>query len=80
MKRYIKTSDTIDKKTGKPVNYYNYFRSSDASAKCRELDGLGYNKKQFKSYKHAWYQVYENDNNIAVVYYGDGNDNYTRPY
>lgn len=80
MKRYITASDTIDKKTGKPVNYYTYFSSSDASAKCRELDNLGYKRQQARSYKHAWYQVYENDNNIAVVYYGDGNDNYTRPY
>jgi len=80
MEKYIKTYSTVDKVTGKPVDYRTFLKSSDAYRMCDELEKQGYISKKFKSYKHAWYSIYEGDNDIVVVYWGDGNDNYTRPY
>jgi len=80
MKRYIKSYTATDKKTGKPVDHLNYWNSADAYKKCDSLKSEGYVSKRFKAYKHAWYEIFESDKDIIVVYWGDGNDNYTLPY
>lgn len=80
MKRYIKAYSTVDKITSKPVDYRNFLSSSDAYRKCDELKEQGYISKKFKSFKHAWYNIFEGDKDIIVVYWGDGSDNYTLPY
>lgn len=87
MKRYIRSSlwenscnRTTDPKTGKPVVYFDYIKSSDAFNKCDYLKSLGFTAKQHRTFKHGWYSIYENDEEIAVVMYDDGNANYHRPY
>ena len=80
MKRYIRAYSTVDKVTGKPVEYYEYFNSSKASAKCDFLKNSGYEFKKNRSFRHGWYSIYENDTEIAVVMYDDGNATFNRPY
>ena len=87
MKRYIRSSlwetsysRTTDPKTGKPVVYFDYTSVKSASDKCAYLKSLGFTFKQEKSFRHGWYNIYENEEEIAVVMYDDGYATFTRPY
>jgi len=87
MKIYVKSSlyensrnTTTDPKTGKPVVYLAYFSSKAASDIADKLKASGYKFKRDKLFKHGYYSIYENDEEIAVIMYDDGEANYNRPY